>query len=56
MFEIIVNDEMSVTVVNTIKGRGHPGNRGDGQIFIYDVRRAIRIMTGEIVVLGESTL
>ncbi|MHB8879897.1 MAG: P-II family nitrogen regulator [Thermodesulfovibrionales bacterium] len=45
--EIMVNDDMLDEVVNTIKERAHTGNRGDGKIFIYDVRDAIRIMTGE---------
>jgi len=51
--EIIVNDEMLDTVVNTIKEKAHTGNRGDGKIFIYDVREAIRIMTGET---GEAAV
>lgn len=51
--EIIVNDEMLDTVVKTIKEKAHTGNRGDGKIFIYDVREAIRIMTGET---GEAAL
>lgn len=51
--EIIVNDEMLDTVVKTIKEKAHTGNRGDGKIFIYDVREAIRIMTGEA---GEAAV
>jgi len=51
--EIIVNDEMLDTVVKTIKEKAHTGNRGDGKIFIYDVREAIRIMTGET---GEAAV
>jgi nitrogen regulatory protein P-II 1 len=45
--EIVVNDEMLETVVNTITKYAHTGNQGDGKIFIYDVKDAIRIMTGE---------
>ena len=45
--EIIVNDEILDEVVKTIQEKAHTGNKGDGKIFIYDVRDAIRIMTGE---------
>jgi nitrogen regulatory protein P-II 1 len=34
-------------VVDTIQKNAHTGNKGDGKIFIYDVKNAIRIMTGE---------
>ena len=51
--EIIVNDEMLDTVVKTIKEKAHTGNRGDGKIFIHDVREAISIMTGEA---GEAAV
>ena len=47
MIEIIVHDEMLDEVVETIRANAHMGNKGDGKIFIYDVRDAIRIMTGE---------
>ena len=45
--EIIVNDDMLDEVVETIQKNAHTGNKGDGKIFIYDVKDAIRIMTGE---------
>lgn len=45
--EIMVNDEMLDEVVKTIQKKAHSGNKGDGKIFIYDVRDAIRISTGE---------
>ena len=51
--EIVVNDEMLDTVVNTIKEKVHTGNRVDGKLFMYDVREAIRIMTGET---GEAAV
>ena len=51
--EIVVNDEMLDTVVNTIKAKAHTGNIGDGKIFIYDVRETIRIRTGET---GEAAV
>jgi len=34
-------------VVDTIVDCAHTGNRGDGKIFIYDVREAVRIKTKE---------
>ncbi len=34
-------------VVETIQKNAHTGNKGDGKIFVYDVKDAIRIMTGE---------
>lgn len=45
--EIVVNDDMLEKVVQTIKEKAHTGNQGDGKIFVYEVRDAIRIMTGE---------
>ena len=51
--EIIVNDAMLDTVVKTIKEKAHTGYKGDGKIFIYDVRETIRIMTGET---GEAAV
>jgi nitrogen regulatory protein P-II 1 len=45
--EIIVHDEMLDAVVDAIQNNAHTGNKGDGKIFIYDVKDAIRIMTGE---------
>jgi nitrogen regulatory protein P-II 1 len=49
----VKNDEMVDEVVNTIKTTARAANRGDGKIFIYDVREAIRIMTGET---GEAAM
>ena len=51
--EIIVHDEMLEVVVKTIREQAHTGNKGDGKIFIYDVRDAVRIMSGE---RGESAV
>ena len=51
--EIIVNDDMVDGVLKTIIENAHTGNQGDGKIFIYDVRDAIRIRTGET---GESAI
>ena len=51
--EIVVNDDMADGVLKTIIENAHTGNQGDGKIFIYDVRDAIRIRTGET---GESAI
>jgi nitrogen regulatory protein P-II 1 len=45
--EIIVRDEMLDAVVQSITDNAHTGNKGDGKIFIYDVKDAIRIKTKE---------
>ena len=45
--EIVVHDDMVDEVVDTIVDYAHTGNRGDGKIFIYDVREVIRIKTKE---------
>jgi nitrogen regulatory protein P-II 1 len=45
--EIILHDSMLDEIVETIKKNAHTGHKGDGMIFMYDVRDAIRIMTGE---------
>jgi len=51
--EIIVRDEMLDAVVQTITDTAHTGNKGDGKIFIYDVKDAVRIKTREH---GESAV
>ena len=45
--EVVVHDDMLDAVVGTIVDHAHTGNRGDGKIFIYDVREAVRIKTKE---------
>ena len=45
--EIIVNDDLLDKVVKIILENAHTGNKGDGKILIYEVKEAIRIMTGE---------
>lgn len=44
--EIIVDDEMVEAVINVMLARAHTGRPGDGRIFIYDVKEAISIRTG----------
>lgn len=45
--EIIVDDDMVSEVVDVILKRAHTGRRGDGRIFIFDVRESLCIRTGE---------
>lgn len=43
--EVVVNDEMLDIVVDAILEHAHTGNKGDGKIFVYNVRDTIRIKT-----------
>jgi nitrogen regulatory protein P-II 1 len=45
--EIAVNEEFVDTTVNTIINAARTGEVGDGKIFITDIRKCIRIRTGE---------
>jgi len=45
--EIVVTDEMTDTVVDTIVATAKTGNIGDGKVFVLPVARAVRIRTGE---------
>ncbi len=45
--ELIVNDEMVDSVVNTITNAAKTGKIGDGKIFIIPIDNVIRIRTGE---------
>jgi nitrogen regulatory protein PII len=45
--EIVVNDEMVESVIETIQKSAHTGKIGDGKIFVSPVDRVIRIRTGE---------
>lgn len=45
--ELVVLDEQVEAVVNTIMNKVYTGEFGDGKIFIYDVKDAIRIRTKE---------
>jgi len=47
MIEVVVNDDMLDIVADTILEHAHTGNRGDGRIFIHDVKDTIRIETKE---------
>ena len=45
--EIVVQDELAETVVNTIQENAHTGNPGDGKIFVVDVENVVKIRTNE---------
>jgi nitrogen regulatory protein PII len=51
--EIVVNDEMADTIVETITNTAQTGKIGDGKVFVLDVQQAIRVRTGET---GEDAL
>jgi nitrogen regulatory protein P-II 1 len=44
--EIICHDQYVDEVIQVLKTEAHTGLRGDGRIFVSDVRRAIRIEDG----------
>ncbi len=47
-FEIVVStDEWAEKVVEVIRNAAHTGNHGDGKIFIYEIKDAVRIRTGQ---------
>ena len=45
--EVIVEDEDTEKVAETIKKAAYSGKIGDGKIFIYNIDQVIRIRTGE---------
>ena len=45
--EMIVDDDMVDTVVNTVVEAARTGKIGDGKIFVSDISQIIRIRTGE---------
>mgnify|MGYP006121124793 FL=1 len=45
--DLLISDEMSDKVVDTIVKIAHTGKIGDGKIFILNVEDAVRIRTGE---------
>lgn len=45
--ELIVNDELVDSVVNTITNAAKTGKIGDGKIFVLPIDNVIRIRTGE---------
>ena len=45
--EIIVGDELTVQVVETIERAARTGRIGDGKIFVMPMEEVVRIRTGE---------
>lgn len=45
--EMVVNDELVDTAIETIINAAHTGKIGDGKIFVTHIEQAIRIRTGE---------
>ncbi len=51
--EIVVQDELVESVVETIQKNAHTGNPGDGKIFVINVEEVVKIRTGQ---RGEQAL
>ncbi len=45
--EVAVADDIVERVVETIEEKAKTGQIGDGKIFVFDLRQAVRIRTGE---------
>ncbi|NJL09820.1 MAG: P-II family nitrogen regulator [Calothrix sp. SM1_7_51] len=45
--EIVVNDDITEALVETIVATAQTGNIGDGKVFVIPIARAVRIRTGE---------
>ena len=45
--EIVAQDQMVDTIVETIVRTAHTGNSGDGKVFVWPVERAVRIQTSD---------
>ncbi len=53
-FEIVLSgEEWEKKTIEAIKNAAYTGNPGDGKIFSYDIRSAVRIRTGET---GEKAI
>ena len=47
-FEIVVSsEEWERKTIEVIKKAAYTGNPGDGKIFSYEIRQAVKIRTGE---------
>ncbi|KJU81732.1 Nitrogen regulatory protein PII [Candidatus Magnetobacterium bavaricum] len=51
--EVVVSDNISEKVIDTIQKTAKTGKIGDGKIFVYNAEEAVRIRTGE---RGEQAL
>ena len=47
LVEVVVDDDKTESVIETIREAAHTGKIGDGKIFVSEVERALRIRTGE---------
>jgi nitrogen regulatory protein P-II 1 len=45
--EVVVLDNLTDVVVQTIHAKAHTGNPRDGEIFVYNVEDVLRIRSGE---------
>ena len=45
--DVVVEDDLSLKVIDVIKDKAKTGKIGDGKIFISSMEEAIRIRTGE---------
>jgi len=45
--DVVVDDDLSIKVIDIIKDKAKTGKIGDGKIFISSLEEAIRIRTGE---------
>ncbi|MBU4408664.1 MAG: P-II family nitrogen regulator, partial [Proteobacteria bacterium] len=45
--EVVVPDDMAVSVVDAITRAAHTGKPGDGKIFVCQIAEVVRIRTGE---------
>jgi nitrogen regulatory protein P-II 1 len=45
--ELVVNDELAEEVIDSIMATAYSGSIGDGKIFVYDMKDAIRIRSRE---------
>src|SRR5262245_60258191 len=51
--EMVVSSERSAEVVNALSAAARTGKISDGQIFLYDLKEAIRLRNGDT---GDSAL
>jgi nitrogen regulatory protein P-II 1 len=51
--ETVVSDDVVDKSVDAIVGAAYTGETGDGRVFVWDIRQAVRIRTGE---RGEETV
>ena len=45
--EVVINDDLAKTVIDTLVRTARTGQMGDGKIFVTDLEEMIRIRTGE---------